>query len=587
MTAANFLAYAIQITLIVLVCAGLPRLLALRSPGVQYVFWRAVLVVCLLLPIVQPWQTAQMAFAPAPSQPPPVVSAPPPAPGATAAAAAGIDWVAAAQVVMLLGISIRAGWIAVGMARLRSMRKGAEGAVDGFDELRQAISARAPILWSSKVRHPVTFGVLKPVVLLPIALKGADPAAQRAVVAHELHHVKRRDWGWVVAEEIVRSVFWFHPAMWWLVSRVQLSRETVVDELSILATNARRTYLDTLLAFADDTGLAPSPAFSARRHLFHRIMLLSKEGEMSSIRVAVGSCVLVLALGASAWGAVGAFPLYGEWDEQQAPRDRRRPPRDPISADVYHRAAVEFWEKAGRGTALPVAERRELILSGIAAEDRALALRPDFMPAMVYKNILLRMQAHLTDDVQEKNDLLRQADALRSRAIEAQAAAHNIMAFSPATPPPPPPPARASRGTAVRPEGVPPPLDPAAVRLANEAKLEAYDQPAQTGATHFRMVSDQYKAFRVGQGIGAPAKTRDVPPVYPPIAQSARVQGVVIIETLIDETGRVVEARILRSIPLLDQAAIDAVKQWEYAPTRVNGVPSSVVMTVTVNFVLQ
>ena len=130
-------------------------------------------------------------------------------------------------------------------------------------------------------------------MLLPIALKSADAAAQRAVVAHELHHVKRRDWGWVVAEEIVRSVFWFHPAMWWLVSRVQLARETVVDELSILATNARRTYLDTLLAFADDTGLASSPAFSARRHLFHRVMLLSKEGEMSSIRVAVASCVLI------------------------------------------------------------------------------------------------------------------------------------------------------------------------------------------------------------------------------------------------------------------------------------------------------
>ena len=109
------------------------------------------------------------------------------------------------------------------------------------------------------------------------------------MVAHELHHVKRRDWGWVVGEELVRSVFWFHPAMWWLVSRVQLARETVVDELSILATNARRTYLDTLLAFADDSGLASSPAFSARRHLFHRVMLLSKEGEMSSIRVALGS----------------------------------------------------------------------------------------------------------------------------------------------------------------------------------------------------------------------------------------------------------------------------------------------------------
>ena len=76
-------------------------------------------------------------------------------------------------------------------------------------------------------------------------------------------------------------------------------------------------------------------------------------------------------------------------------------------------------------------------------------------------------------------------------------------------------------------------------------------------------------------------------PVYPPIAQSAKIQGVVILEAVIDGNGQVVDARVLRSIPLLDQAAYDAVKQWEFEPTLLNGVPTPVVMTVTVNFVLQ
>jgi TonB family protein len=410
------------------------------------------------------------------------------------------------------------------------------------------------------------------VILLPIALKSADVAAQRAVVAHELHHVKRRDWGWVVVEEVIRSAFWFNPAMWWLVSRVQLARETVVDELSILATNARRTYLDTLLAFADDTGLASSPAFSARRHLFHRIMLLSKEGEMSSVRVAVGSCVLVLALTASAWGAVEAFPLYGESSAEQAPRDPQRPPRDPLSADDHHRAAIQYWDKARQET-VPTAEKRRLILDGIAAEDRALALRPDFTPALTYKSILLRMQSALTDDVQEMNDLLKQADALRSRVIALHASGQHVMEFSPAPASPSRPPARAVQGIEIRPEGVPPPPPPA-------------PQPT-AGWVEYRTLVDQYKAVRIGGGISAPAKIRDVKPVYPPIAQVSRIQGVVIIEALIDEGGRVIEGRVLRSIPLLDQAALDAVKQWEYEPTRLNGVPTAVVMTVTVNFVLQ
>jgi len=93
--------------------------------------------------------------------------------------------------------------------------------------------------------------------------------------------------------------------------------------------------------------------------------------------------------------------------------------------------------------------------------------------------------------------------------------------------------------------------------------------------------------IRVGSTIRAPLKVRDVRPVYPPIAQSARVQGIVIIEATIAQDGQVVDARILRSVPLLDQAAIDAVRQWQFTPTLLNGVPVPVIMTITINFTLQ
>ena len=91
----------------------------------------------------------------------------------------------------------------------------------------------------------------------------------------------------------------------------------------------------------------------------------------------------------------------------------------------------------------------------------------------------------------------------------------------------------------------------------------------------------------MGGNIKAPQKIRDVRPVYPPIAQSARVQGVVIIEATIGLDGRVTDAKVLRSVPLLDQAALDAVRKWEFTPTLLNGVPVPVIMTVTVNFTLQ
>jgi protein TonB len=75
--------------------------------------------------------------------------------------------------------------------------------------------------------------------------------------------------------------------------------------------------------------------------------------------------------------------------------------------------------------------------------------------------------------------------------------------------------------------------------------------------------------------------------VYPPIAASAKVSGVVIVEATIGSDGRVNEVRVLRSIPLLDQAAMEAVRQWEFQPTLLNGAPISIVMSMTVNFALQ
>jgi protein TonB len=93
--------------------------------------------------------------------------------------------------------------------------------------------------------------------------------------------------------------------------------------------------------------------------------------------------------------------------------------------------------------------------------------------------------------------------------------------------------------------------------------------------------------IRLHQGMKAPHKIVDVAPVYPPVAQRARVEGVVILEAVIDAQGRVASVSVLRSIALLDQAAADAVKQWRFTPALLNTEPVPVVMTVTVNFTLQ
>jgi TonB family protein len=99
-------------------------------------------------------------------------------------------------------------------------------------------------------------------------------------------------------------------------------------------------------------------------------------------------------------------------------------------------------------------------------------------------------------------------------------------------------------------------------------------------------LAQSQEPIRVGGNVQAPERVKYVAPLYPAEAASARVTGIVILEAIVDPTGSVSDARVLKSIPVLDQAALDAVKQWRYTPTTLNGVPVPVILTVTVNFSL-
>jgi TonB family protein len=115
-----------------------------------------------------------------------------------------------------------------------------------------------------------------------------------------------------------------------------------------------------------------------------------------------------------------------------------------------------------------------------------------------------------------------------------------------------------------------------ALTLVQQQRLSAMTATANRG-----------QVVRVGGDIKEPRKIKDVRPVYPDDALAARIQGVVILEAVIAPSGSVSDARVLRSVPGLDQAAVDAVRQWEFTPTLLNGVPVAVIMTVTVNFTLR
>ena len=647
----NFARWNLQIALLAIVAMVLVRLLRIHAPVLRHAFWRAILVTCLALPLLQPWRSTMLTGS---------LSA---VDGADAALLRGVgeqslaagaatptarvvrftrsNWPALTATALLAGAFLRLVWLGLGIYRLQRIRRAGTklGKTADCAEIEILIEAGAEIRRVDRLGQPVTFGILSPAVLLPESFARMPPGVQRAVLAHELWHVRRRDWMWVLVEEGIRAAFWFNPAMWWVISRVQSSREEVVDELTIQLTNNRQTYLEALLAFADEPTLFPATPFARRRDLFHRMLLISREAVMSSRRIIASCAAMASVLLGTAFSASLTFPLQTVVAASSSAAEQQNPPRDrrpgqagpetarerelkaaiqanpansdlyfqlatlqvnrsapdeadgtieslklalpgkqgialpiaefyvrsgqfdraistlddaaaanPTSADAQQVLAVFYLQKVSKDASLLPTDRQRYVDAGIAANERALAIRPDFAEALAFRSVLLRMKAGMVAEESARQAILAEAETARLRAMELRKGTpQGEMAFSPrpGQPPPPPPP--------------PPPAD----------------------------LFNGQAPIRVGGNVKPPVKTRDVKPEYPAVARDAGVQGVIILEVTIGPAGDVVEARILRGVPLLDGPALDAVRQWQFAPTQLNGVAVPVIMTVTVNFTLQ
>jgi TonB family protein len=309
--------YGVQIALLVGAGAALARAFHLHGTRAALIYWRAMLLACLLLPACQRWQPAAIpaAVAPAASVGFAPMTAAPASPVLERAGPSGSELALAA---LLAGAVLRGLWLAIGAVNLAVLRRTAmrlEPLPDFALEAQQRLGTRATFYLSDRVGGPATFGILRPAVVLPPNVLGMDGQLQRAIAFHELLHVRRGDWLTEIIEEIVRSVFWFHPGIRWLVSRIQLSREQVVDRAAIDLVSSRERYVEALLAVARGRtrpSLVPAPLFLRRSLLKVRIAHILQETTMSTRRslVALGSSAAVLALAAVL--SVRAFPLQAQ-----------------------------------------------------------------------------------------------------------------------------------------------------------------------------------------------------------------------------------------------------------------------------------
>lgn len=321
---------------------------------------------------------------------------------------------------------------------------------------------------------------------------------------------------------------------------------------------------------------------------------------MSARRVVLCCAMFVTVTGAAGVYAARAFPLVQaalSADLQSAVRppgpleSRAKPvtPENPVPRRTYSVDADWPGELEAIGASALVGLRVTLDDAGRVAETRLLGFRLT-RGRTTMMNLANATAANLRgamgatvklspgDTSQPMRPLIEPAIESALRAVSqwqyappAAAPLAFTVTVPVGAPPPPPPPPAAPSAVAARP-GMPPPPPPPPPPAPRDA--------AET--SHW-----QGDALRVGGTIKAPTKVKNVNPMYPEDAKAARVQGVVIIEARVERDGTVGDARILRSIPMLDQAALDAVRQWEFTPTLLNGEPVPLIMTVTVNFTLQ
>ena len=310
--------YCLQVGLLAGAGALLAQAFRFRASTATLLYWQALLGLCLILPVCQRWTherrmiAAGSAPAVAVSRSLPVGAVPPaPAPPPR-------PWPVERAVLLIIagGILIRGVRLAAGLTGLRRWRHHSAAPPaplqSVFERTARELGTGAELRISAKAAGPVTFGFRRPLILLPANLAAMQTETQRAIVCHELLHVRRRDWAWCVAEEFIRTGLWFHPAIDCLIARIRLTREQVVDQAVIGLAASRQGYVQALLHVAQvkiEPNLIPAPLFLRRGLLKKRIAEILKETPMTTRRLILCLLVSAGALFLVARAAISLFPL--------------------------------------------------------------------------------------------------------------------------------------------------------------------------------------------------------------------------------------------------------------------------------------
>jgi TonB family protein len=302
-------AFSVQVACVVAVALAIGGLARVRWPHVLLAHYQFAAATALVIPLLSTLWPSSAIVVPTLPMATFVASASAVADGTPPLLLLSVGWG------LLIGTALRLCWFLVCCWRLRAMRirgRQLDIAATIFGRIEDTVGVRATWVETGAVRAPATYGWRRPIVLVPAGLT-ADTDANRMMFAHELTHVRRHDWLFVMAEELVGTLLWFHPGVWLLRDRLHLYREQVVDRETIAVMGRPDVYA---LALVEGASLPASvespvaPAWLTARHLRARIVALAETGgPMSRTHTRIWRAGMAAAIALTSVTVARAVPL--------------------------------------------------------------------------------------------------------------------------------------------------------------------------------------------------------------------------------------------------------------------------------------
>ena len=443
----------------------------------------------------------------------------------------GWDWLIAYLVGLLL-VAVR--FVAGGVRTVRLVRQArpAPYAQALADAVRRelAIGRPVPTLESPCAAVPMTWGMLRPVVLLPEAARSWPAERLHAVVLHELIHVQRHDLVAQVSAQAACCIYWFHPLVWMAARQLRKERECACDDAVLTGGVPAPDYAGHLLelarAMVQGRSLADAPAMAETGDLEERVRAVLDRGRNRAplsgrlaATVSMLACALVLPVTLVTLHAqAGTGALAGVVQD--------------ISRARVPGCAVSIRNLDGKN--------QEVTKVNAAGE-------------FGFPSIPV---GHYAIEVRARGFAVGKAEVL----VQAGQRAETVVTL---------PLGQISEAVTVR------AAKPASGSLAPPSPAAA--TPGQTP-----------QRIPVGGNVQASKLIKKVDPVYPADLRQQGITGTVMLRAVISITGEMLNPEVINTTvnPGLAQAALDAVRQWRYQPTLLNGQPVEVVTNINVTFEL-